>query len=107
MMQLGMSIGYGSPHTLTDTAVLDKVYKGVLAKQEALPGPIKALFGWGLQSGAARFESGQIGAGGAYNLLYKKVQALIGGRIKLMITGSAPLSPDIQRFVQTVFNCPA
>jgi len=131
MMTVGMAIGFGSPHTLTDSgvklkrpesdgdakvlmptvmvfapAVLDKVYKGVLAKQEALPGPIKTLFGWGIENGMARFDKGQIGASFPYSAIYKKVQALIGGRVKLFVTGSAPLSPEIQRFVQTVFNVP-
>ncbi len=35
-----------------------------------------------------------------------QVQALVGGRVKMMATGSAPLSPDIQCFIQTCFNCP-
>jgi acyl-CoA synthetase (AMP-forming)/AMP-acid ligase II len=32
--------------------------------------------------------------------------ALVGGRVKLMVSGSAPLSRETQRFAQTVFNCP-
>ena len=47
-----------------------------------------------------------MGCGPVYNILMKKVQALIGGRVTFMGTGSAPLSPAIQKFVQSVFNCP-
>eukprot|EP00928_Gymnodinium_smaydae_P061414 TRINITY_DN45496_c0_g1_i1.p1 TRINITY_DN45496_c0_g1~~TRINITY_DN45496_c0_g1_i1.p1 ORF type:complete len:729 (+),score=212.97 TRINITY_DN45496_c0_g1_i1:76-2262(+) len=127
----GMQVGYGTPHTLTDTgvklktpesrgdapllqptvmifapAILDKVYVGVKAKFAALAGPLRGLANWGIENGKQRFESGYVGANPVYNLLFKKVQALVGGRLKLALTGSAPLSPDIQKYTQTVFNCP-
>ena len=48
-----------------------------------------------------------IGAHWFYNkLVFKKVQALLGGKMKLAGTGSAPLAPKAQKFVQTAFNTP-
>lgn len=42
-----------------------------------------------------------------YNaLIFKKVQKLIGGRVRIMISGSAPLSRETQIFMQTCFRCP-
>jgi long-chain acyl-CoA synthetase len=42
-----------------------------------------------------------------YNaLIFKKLQAIVGGKLKLALTGSAPLAPGVQKFVQTAFNCP-
>lgn len=41
-----------------------------------------------------------------YIVEFSQVQALLGGRVTLMISGSAPLSLDTQKFIQTVFNCP-
>jgi long-subunit acyl-CoA synthetase (AMP-forming) len=131
-MAQGVSLGFGSPHTLTDTgvklkrpesigdasclqptlmvfapAVLDKVYQGVQAKRAALGGLGQQLFSWGLASGERRFDRGKVGANWFFDkLVFKKVQALVGGRIKCMITGSAPLSPEIQRFIQTVIGAP-
>jgi len=35
-----------------------------------------------------------------------KIQANIGGRIRGIITGSAPLASDVHKFIQAVFNCP-
>eukprot|EP00747_Dinoflagellata_sp_TGD_P033670 gnl/TRDRNA2_/TRDRNA2_136774_c0_seq2.p1 gnl/TRDRNA2_/TRDRNA2_136774_c0~~gnl/TRDRNA2_/TRDRNA2_136774_c0_seq2.p1 ORF type:complete len:705 (-),score=162.24 gnl/TRDRNA2_/TRDRNA2_136774_c0_seq2:367-2481(-) len=127
----GAAIGFGSPHTLTDTgvklkrpesmgdapllkptsmvfapAVLDKVYKGVQAKFADLKPPIKKLADWGLQSAYANFDNQVIGASSIYNIVFKKVRALIGGQLRACITGSAPLSPDIQKFVQGVFGAP-
>ena len=39
-------------------------------------------------------------------IVFKKVQALLGGKLKFAGTGSAPLAPKAQMFVQTAFNCP-
>jgi len=131
-MALGLSIGFGSPHTLTDTgiklkrpesmgdapllqpsamvfapAVLDKIYQGVQAKRDGLGGMGKTLFNWGLMNGDKWFDRGDVGANWFYNkVVFSKVQALVGGKIKCMITGSAPLSPEIQKFIQTVLGAP-
>jgi long-subunit acyl-CoA synthetase (AMP-forming) len=131
-MSFGASLGFGSPHTLTDTgvklkrpessgdapllaptfmvfapAVLDKIYQGVNQKRNNMSGVAQTLFQWGLNSGNRHFDNGSIGSNWFFNkVVFSKVQGLVGGRIKAMITGSAPLSPDIQKFVQTVFKCP-
>ena len=59
------------------------------------------------QAGIKRYDAGGIGAPFLYNaIVFKKVQALLGGKLRAVITGSAPLAPGIQKFAQTVFNCP-
>jgi len=129
----GMSLGFGSPHTLTDNgvklkrpesrgdapclqptfmvfapAVLDKVYQAVQNKRDTLKGLGRCLFDSGLSSGERHFYRGQVGANRFYNgLVFKKVQGLLGGRLKCLVTGSAPLSPDIQKFTQTILDAPA
>jgi len=88
-------------------AVLDKIYQSVQAKRAALGGIGQALFKWGLNSGERHFNNGKVGANRIANqLIFKKVQAMVGGRLKCMITGSAPLSPEIQKFIQTVLDAP-
>mmetsp|Transcript_15916 Transcript_15916/g.37539 ORF Transcript_15916/g.37539 Transcript_15916/m.37539 type:complete len:695 (+) Transcript_15916:96-2180(+) len=131
-MSLGLSLGFGSPHTLTDTgvklkrpesmgdapclqptfmvfapAVLDKVYQGIQTRRDHLGKVSKKLFDWGLHSGERHHTRGQVGANVFLNtLVFRKVQNLVGGRLKACVTGSAPLSADIQRFIQTVLNVP-
>lgn len=39
-------------------------------------------------------------------LLFKKVKALLGGNIRMMLSGGAPLSPQTQRFMNICFCCP-
>jgi long-subunit acyl-CoA synthetase (AMP-forming) len=131
MFAIGCCIGYGSPQTLTDSGlklaagvkgdaptlkptfmvfaptVLDRVRAGVQAKVAAASPLSQTLFNAALAAGYAEFEAGRIGAPPLWNaLVFRKIQALIGGRVKVMVSGSAPLSLDTQRFVQTAFNCP-
>jgi len=39
-------------------------------------------------------------------LIFKGVKALIGGRIRLILTGGAPLSPESHEFIRTCMGCP-
>ena len=39
-------------------------------------------------------------------MVFKRLRNLLGGRIKLMITGSAPISADVLSFLKVVFSCP-
>jgi len=132
-MSFGAALGFGSPHTLTDNgvklkrpdsigdasclqptflvfapAVLDKVYQAVQARKSQFGAIGQALFNGGLASGERRFRRGSIGANRVYNgMVFKKVQRrLLGGKLKALITGSAPLAPEIQKFIQTVLDVP-
>ena len=68
---------------------------------------MQKLFAAGIAAGEANFAKGIIGAPWFYNkIVFKKVQALLGGKLKFAGTGSAPLAPKAQMFVQTAFNCP-
>ncbi|TYZ65895.1 hypothetical protein PybrP1_010418 [[Pythium] brassicae (nom. inval.)] len=39
-------------------------------------------------------------------MVFGKVKMLLGGNVRLMMNGSAPLSPDVKEFIQLVFGCP-
>jgi long-subunit acyl-CoA synthetase (AMP-forming) len=131
MLANGAAIGYGSPQTLTDTglklapgtrgdaptlkptfmvfapAVLDRVRQAVQAKFSAGTPTQRKLIDAGLAAGERRFHAGRCGSTFFYNaLIFKKVQKLIGGRVRVMISGSAPLSRETQIFMQTCFRCP-
>lgn len=38
--------------------------------------------------------------------LFKKVRGLLGGNVRMMLSGGAPLSPATQRFMNICFCCP-
>lgn len=40
------------------------------------------------------------------SLLFRKVKKLLGGRVRMMLSGGAPLSSATQRFMNVCFCCP-
>jgi len=87
-------------------AVLDKIYQGVTSKSSASRVGA-ALLRKCLESGERHISRGEVGPNWFWKaLVCRKVAATIGGQLKGIISGSAPLSPEVQKFVQTVFNCP-
>jgi len=133
---IGCKVGYGSPGTITPTAVkmlqteppqigdaellaptvfvaapavLDKVLMGVKAKFAATSPFIQGRIAAALESGMYNFDNGGVGAHWSYliggQIAFKKAQKLLGGKVELMVTGSAPLGVEVQKYVQTVFNC--
>mmetsp|Transcript_61331 Transcript_61331/g.115643 ORF Transcript_61331/g.115643 Transcript_61331/m.115643 type:complete len:704 (+) Transcript_61331:52-2163(+) len=131
IMSLGGSLGYGSPQTLVESglklkrpesegdalvlkptflvfapAVLDRVYKAVTKKVEAGTAFKKFLFSAALAAGQRNYDAGGIGAGPLRNFVFGAIQRMLGGNVKHAVTGSAPLSAEIQQFMQTVLNCP-
>jgi long-chain acyl-CoA synthetase len=133
LLSAGFTLGYGGVGTILPTsvkmlhpnqlgdaqalkpdifvaapAVLDKVYNAVSGKFRLAKGLIKWIIDGGLESGKRNFDAGGMGASGciAPILFKKKVATLLGGNVKMFLTGSAPLGVEVQKFVQTVFNCP-
>lgn len=131
LVSLGASMGYGNPHTLTDTGVklkagtqgdlpllkptfvvfaplvLEKIYNSISVKTSNLSGIKKMLFNWGIQSGISNFDNGHVGASWLYNtLVFKKIQAMVGGKLRFVITGSAPLDGEVHKFIQTALCAP-
>jgi len=83
-------------------AVLDKVYNGMTKKIEDAGGYKKMIAGMAFSSGERNYERGGIGANSMLNgIAMKPAQKLLGGRCIAILTGSAPLSADIQKFCQT------
>lgn len=39
-------------------------------------------------------------------LVFQKLRDMLGGRLRLMVTGSAPLSPETHNFVRVCISCP-
>jgi long-chain acyl-CoA synthetase len=39
-------------------------------------------------------------------MVFKRTKALLGGRVRMLVTGSAPISPDILEFLKICFCAP-
>ncbi|XP_055802430.1 long chain acyl-CoA synthetase 8-like [Solanum dulcamara] len=135
MLTAGVSIGYGSALTLTDTsnkimkgtkgdasglkptlmaavpAILDRVKDGVIKKVEEKGGSAKKLFDIAFKRRLAAMEGSWFGAWGLEKILwevmiFKKMRSVLGGDIRFMLCGGAPLSGDTQRFINICMGAP-
>ncbi|XP_073285950.1 long chain acyl-CoA synthetase 9, chloroplastic-like [Primulina huaijiensis] len=135
MPAIGSSIGYGSPLTLTDTsnkikkgtkgdatilrptllaavpAILDRVRDGVRKKIDATGGLSKKLFDLAYARRLSSLNGSWFGAWGLEKLLwdllvFRKVRAILGGQIRFILSGGAPLSGDTQRFINICLGAP-
>ncbi|KAM9376854.1 long-chain-fatty-acid--CoA ligase 4 [Pholidichthys leucotaenia] len=125
----GCRVGYSSPQTLSDQStkikkgskgdcsvlrptlmaavpeIMDRINKNVMSKVQEMGFIQKMLFTLGY-----RYKLEQIRRG--YDaplcnaLLFRKVKRLLGGRVRMMLSGGAPLSPATQRFMNVCFCCP-
>ncbi|KAK9270198.1 hypothetical protein L1049_025774 [Liquidambar formosana] len=135
MVAAGCAIGYGSPLTLTDTsnkikrgakgdatalgptlmaavpAILDRVRDGVLKKVNAKGGLSKKLFDFAYARRLSAMNGSWFGAWGLERLLwnflvFRKVRVVLGGRVRFLLSGGAPLSGDTQRFINICLGAP-
>ncbi|XP_034208504.1 long chain acyl-CoA synthetase 8-like [Prunus dulcis] len=129
------SIGYGSALTFTDNsnkikkgtkgdatilkptimtavpAILDRVRDGVLKKVEEKGGLAKNLFNFGFRRRLAAVEGSWFGAWGLERMVwdavvFTKIRSILGGRIRFMLCGGAPLSAESQRFINICMGAP-
>ncbi|XP_027171086.1 long chain acyl-CoA synthetase 8 [Coffea eugenioides] len=135
MLTAGATIGYGSALTLTDTsnkikkgtkgdasmlqptlmaavpAILDRVREGVLKKVDEKGGLAKQLFDIAFKRRLAAIEGSWFGAWGLEArlwdiIIFTQIRSVLGGKIRFMLCGGAPLSGDTQRFINICMGAP-
>ncbi|XP_053565934.1 fatty acid CoA ligase Acsl3 [Bombina bombina] len=125
----GCRIGYSSPQTLSDQStkikkgskgdaselqptlmaavpeIMDRIYKNVMSKVATMSPVQKGLF-----SLAYNYKMKQISRGYSTPLcdriVFRKVRKLLGGKMRVLLSGGAPLSAATQRFMNICFCCP-
>jgi long-chain acyl-CoA synthetase len=126
MLQYGVSVAYAEsidkvPENLMEirpTVMLsvprlfEKIYARVLDVQAAAPPLRRAIFRWALGVGyrAVPWRLDGTQPGGllglqhalADKLVFSKIRARTGGRVKIMVSGGAPLSPEVGRFFAAI-----
>ncbi|XP_075040434.1 long-chain-fatty-acid--CoA ligase 4 isoform X2 [Mixophyes fleayi] len=125
----GCRIGYSSPLTLSDQSskikkgskgdctvlkptlmaavpeIMDRIYKNVMSKVQEMNVLQRTLFKLGYDYKLEQIKKGY-DAPLCNMILFKKVKALLGGNVRMMLCGGAPLSPQTQRFMNICFCCP-
>ncbi|MCL7455654.1 long-chain fatty acid--CoA ligase [Micromonospora echinofusca] len=88
--------------------VFEKVYNKAVTTAQAAGGAKAKIFAWGVRVGTEKVALEQAGRAVptglklkytvAEKLVFSKLQARLGGRIRVLVSGAAPLSPEIATF---------
>ena len=85
----------------------NRFYQIIKQKFQDKTGISKKLLESSLNRKKVKYErSGSIENGMLQSLVFKNVRNALGGKVRLMISGSAPLSGDVLKFLRIVFACP-
>lgn len=123
----GTFIGYSSPHTISDEStaikrgqrgdavllkpsvlasvplVLDRIRKGIVQKIESKGPFLAGLFNFIVDY--KKFWTRKGFTTPIINfVICRKVNQMLGGRVKLIACGGAPLSPETHEFIQAILN---
>ena len=110
---IARDIGRVRPTLLTGVPrVYEKLHDRILEKGQAEPGLKGSIFNWAIGAGAAKGEAelrgesvgiiGSVQASLADTLVFSKIRENLGGRIRYLVSGSAPLPAEIAEFFQGI-----
>ncbi len=110
---IARDIGRVRPTLLTGVPrVYQKLQSRILEKGQAEPGLKGSIFNWAIGAGAAKGEAelrgksvgliGSLQASLADRLVFSKIRENLGGRIRYLVSGSAPLPAEIAEFFQGI-----
>ena len=83
--------------------IIDRIYKGVLAKVEKSGSFSAKLFHFGVQY-KGKWNRMGMNTPMVNWLVFRKVREMVGGNLKYIAVGSAPLASVAQEFVRTVLD---
>ncbi|XP_028412435.1 long-chain-fatty-acid--CoA ligase 5-like [Dendronephthya gigantea] len=86
--------------------LLNRLYDMIVASVEGSGGIKKRLFNRAFASKLADLEKGQIYNNSFWDkVVFRKIQAVLGGRISIIGTGAAPIEAKVLTFFKVVFGC--
>src|SRR5262249_13684786 len=97
------------PHVIPSVPrIYEKIFARVQGTREQSAAPKRFLLDWAFAVGRQRSQRQQSGTGLspvlglqaalADRLVFEKIQSLLGGQVKFLISGGAPLAPEIIEF---------
>ena len=129
MMVFGVAIGYSTPNTLNDKSsmikkgqkgdatilkptfiacvplVLERIYKGVYDGVKKKGNFFENLFDYCVKYKMAATARGEV-TPIMDRLIFKGVRQLLGGKVRVILSGGAPLSPESHAFIRSCMGCP-
>ncbi|KAK0396776.1 hypothetical protein QR680_001849 [Steinernema hermaphroditum] len=124
----GCRIGYSSPHTLHNRAakvakksqgdcvvlkptlmacvpaIMDKIFKAVTEEVNQKPAIFRELFRICYERKRTRYEDGYESL--LVNKIFSPIREMLGGKLRCVLSGGAPLNAETQRFMNICFCCP-
>ncbi|KAF8358188.1 hypothetical protein PRIPAC_93183 [Pristionchus pacificus] len=86
--------------------LLNRMYDGVMAKVNAASIVARALFKLACWMKLADFNKGYIQHDSIWDrIVFGKIRAAVGGRVKLIMTGSAPIAPEVMQTMRMSLGC--
>ncbi|HYJ08818.1 MAG TPA: long-chain fatty acid--CoA ligase [Polyangiaceae bacterium] len=88
--------------------IFNRIYDGVNQQMRDKPKPIQSLFHAGIRAATRRSRGNSLSLGEsltlklADKLIFKKVRQKFGGRLKLVVSGSAALSKEVAEFIDAL-----
>lgn len=81
------------------------LYAKVMTGVEAKGAVTSAIFSYAYSSKQEGLKSGVV-THGLWDKVFTDVREKLGGRVRLIVTGSAPIAPHIMEFLRICFSCP-
>ena len=92
---------------ITVPRILNRFYDAIKQRFREKKGLSRKIVSMSLISKQHKYETtGNLANGFWENIAFKKVRKSIGGRVRMMISASAPLNGEIMKFLRMVFACP-
>jgi long-chain acyl-CoA synthetase len=88
--------------------IFNRIYDGINKQMADRPAPIRNLFHAGIKAATRRARGEKLGLGEASALkladalIFRKVRAKLGGRLRFCVSGSAALSREVAEFVSAL-----
>ena len=129
MIMSGVAIGYSGPNTLTDKStmikrggqgdatmlrptvmfcvplILDRIYKGVTEQIRRKSSFVQDLVNLCINYRLECINRGEI-TPIMDRLIFRSIRSLVGGRVRAIMSGGAPLAPDTHDYLKSVLGCP-
>ncbi|GMR60431.1 hypothetical protein PMAYCL1PPCAC_30626, partial [Pristionchus mayeri] len=86
--------------------LLNRMYDGVMAKVNGANFIVGALFNLARWAKLIDLENGYIQHDSLWDkIVFRKIRAAVGGRVKLIMTGSAPIADEVMQTMRVSFGC--
>ncbi|PIK41938.1 putative long-chain-fatty-acid--CoA ligase 1-like [Apostichopus japonicus] len=91
---------------VTVPRLLNRIYDKIVVEVEKAKGLKKAIFNYAFKKKKSDVDKGIVKKSTLWDkLVFQKMQARLGGEVRMMLVSSAPMSKDVLAFIRVCFGC--